>query len=111
MTGIMQNLLDRSKIILKAVKVCYIVGEDLVPEVPAFDRVVKVPITRLAVEKMGGDLFANIIIALGLLVKVTGVVSLDTTSKAVAKRVPPATVEKNMEALRIGYDQCKKFER
>lgn len=80
-----------------------IVDEDLVPQVPAFGRVIKVPITRLAVEKLGRDLFANII-ALGILVKVTGVVSFDTISKAVAKRVPPATVDKNMEALRIGYE-------
>ena len=81
-----------------------IVDEDLVPEVPAFGgKVIKVPITRVAVEKLGRDLFANII-ALGLVVKVTGVVSMETISKAVAKRVPPATVDKNMEALRIGYE-------
>jgi 2-oxoglutarate ferredoxin oxidoreductase subunit gamma len=80
-----------------------IVDEDLVPEVPQNVKVIKAPITRLAVEKLGKDLFANII-ALGLVVKVTGAVSFETIQKAVAKRVPPATVEKNMKALRIGYE-------
>jgi 2-oxoglutarate ferredoxin oxidoreductase subunit gamma len=40
-------------------------------------------------------------------VKVSGVVSFETNQKAVAKRLPPATVEKNMEALRIGYEFVK----
>lgn len=84
-----------------------LIDEDLVPEAPACSaKVIKIPITRLAVEKLGKDLFANII-ALGLLVKVSGVVSFETIQKAVAKRVPPATVEKNMEALRIGYEFVK----
>lgn len=84
-----------------------LVDEDLVPDVPASNaKIIKVPITRLAVENLGKDLFANII-ALGLLVKVSGVVSFETIQKAVAKRVPPATVEKNMEALRLGYEFVK----
>jgi len=80
-----------------------IIDEDLVPEPPTGMKVIKVPITRLAVEKLGKELFTNIV-ALGILVKVTGVVSFETIQKAVAKRVPPATIEKNMEALRIGYE-------
>lgn len=80
-----------------------IIDEDLVPEPPTGIKVIKVPITRLAVEKLGKELFTNIV-ALGILVKVTGVVSFETIQKAVAKRVPPATIEKNMEALRIGYE-------
>lgn len=80
-----------------------IIDEDLVPEPPAGGRLVKVPITRLAVEKLGRDIFANII-ALGVLVKVTGVVPLDAVEKAVARRVPAAMVDKNMQALKIGYN-------
>jgi 2-oxoglutarate ferredoxin oxidoreductase subunit gamma len=83
-----------------------IVDEDLVPELPNCKKLIKVPITRLSVEKLGKDLFTNII-ALGILVKVTGVVSFETIQKAVAKRVPSATIEKNMEALRIGYEAVK----
>ncbi|MEK6263710.1 MAG: 2-oxoacid:acceptor oxidoreductase family protein [Clostridium sp.] len=80
-----------------------IVDEDLVPNSPAHPNVVKVPMTRLAVEELGKNLFTNIV-ALGLLVKVTGVVSLESIQKAVAKRVPKATIEKNMKALQLGYD-------
>ncbi len=84
-----------------------VVDEDLVPKLPEFGgRIVKTPITRLAIEKLGRDLFANII-ALGVLVKVTGIVSFETIQKAVANRVPPATVAKNMEALKLGYDSVK----
>lgn len=79
-----------------------IVDEDLVPEAPQYERIIKVPITRLSVEKLGKELFANIV-ALGLLVKVTEVVSFEAIQKAVANRVPPAFVDKNMEALRLGY--------
>lgn len=83
-----------------------IVDEDLVPNVPDHPNTVKVPITRLAVEKLGKALFANII-ATGLLVKASGVVKFETIQKAVAGRVPPATVEKNMQALKVGYDSIE----
>lgn len=83
-----------------------IVDEDLVPDAPAHPRVVKVPITRLAVETLGKALFANIV-ALGLLVKVSGIVAFETIQKAVAGRVPPATIDKNMQALKVGYDSVE----
>lgn len=80
-----------------------VVDTDLVPNAPAHPNVIKVPITRLAVEGLGKALFANIV-ALGLLVKLTGLVDFDTIQAAVAKRVPPTTVDKNMKALQIGFD-------
>jgi len=80
-----------------------IIDTDLVPNPPSAGKVVKVPMTRLAKEKLGRDLFTNIV-ALGVIVKVTGVVSLETIQKAVARRVPPATVDKNMQALQLGYE-------
>lgn len=85
-----------------------IVDEDLVPDVPAGRQVIKVPITRLSVEKLGKELFANMV-ALGLLVKVSGLVSFESIQKAVANRVPPATVEKNLEALRVGFAAAPKW--
>jgi 2-oxoglutarate ferredoxin oxidoreductase subunit gamma len=80
-----------------------IVDEDLVPNSPKHPNVVKVPMTRLAVDELSKSLFTNIV-ALGLLVKVTGVVSLESIQKAVAKKVPKPTIEKNMKALQLGYD-------
>ena len=83
-----------------------VIDEDLVPEPPAFSTIIRVPITRLAVEKVGKPLFANIV-ALGALVKITGLVDFETIKKSVANRVPPATIEKNMQALQVGYDAVK----
>lgn len=83
-----------------------IIDTDLVPNPPQGNKIISVPITRLSTEKLGRDLFANII-ALGLLVKVTEVVTLETIKKAVAHRVPPHTVDKNMEALMIGYQSIQ----
>lgn len=83
-----------------------IIDEDLVPEAPVSNHLVKVPITRLAKEKLGKELFANIV-ALGAIVKATNVVSFETIQKAVAHRVPPATIDKNMEALRVGYEAVR----
>ena len=80
-----------------------ILDDDLVPTSPDFKNIIRVPITKLAVEKLGKALFANIV-ALGVLVKVTGLVDFDTIKKSVARRVPPHTVEQNMTALQIGFD-------
>ena len=80
-----------------------ILDDDLVPTSPAFKNIIRVPITKLAVEKLGKALFANIV-ALGVLVKVTKLVDFDTIKKSVARRVPPHTVEQNMTALQIGFD-------
>ena len=83
-----------------------VLDTDLVPEVPPFKNVVRIPITKLAIEKVGKPLFANIV-ALGAVVKLTGIVSLDTVKECVKHRVPPATVEQNMLALQVGYDAAK----
>lgn len=80
-----------------------VLDEELVPEVPDFPHVVRIPITKLAIEKVGRPLFANIV-ALGALVHLTGLVSFDTIKASVAHRVPPHTVDQNMKALQIGWD-------
>ena len=79
-----------------------VIDEDLVPNPPAHGTIVRVPITRMAVEEIGKDLFANII-ALGVVTKLSGDVSLDAVREAVASRVPPATLEKNIKALELGF--------
>lgn len=84
-----------------------VLDEQLVPNVPDFPHVVRIPITKLAIEEVGKPLFANIV-ALGALVRLTGLVSFDTIKQAVAHRVPPHTVEQNMKALQIGWDAADK---
>ena len=80
-----------------------ILDTDLVPEPPDFKNIIRIPITKLAVEEIGKSLFANIV-ALGALVKITGIVSLEAIKKAVSHRVPPHTVDQNMKALQVGWD-------
>ncbi len=83
-----------------------LLDEELVPNPPNFSNTRRIPITKLAIEQVGKPLFANIV-ALGAIVRLTGLVSLDTVKDCVAKRVPPHTVEANEKALRIGYEAAK----
>ena len=83
-----------------------VLDEQLVPEPPDFSNVIRIPITKYAIEKLGKPLFANII-ALGALVKVTGLVDIGDVKTCVSRRVPPHTVEKNVQALDIGYGSVK----
>ena len=80
-----------------------VLDDSLVPETPDFPHVVRIPITKLAIEQVGKPLFANIV-ALGALVRLTNLVSFDTIKQSVAHRVPPHTVEQNMKALQVGWD-------
>ncbi len=80
-----------------------IIDEDLVPNPPDFPHIIKVPITKTAGSKLGNLIFSNIV-ALGILVKASKIVSLEAAKKAVANRVPPHTVEKNMQALELGFN-------
>lgn len=81
-----------------------VVDSTFVKEVPAtFKNVYSVPITKMAKEQLGRDLFANII-ALGTVAKLTKVVALEALEQAVLARVPKGTEELNRKALRLGYD-------
>lgn len=83
-----------------------IVDSELVPNVPAAAHIVSVPITTLAIDKIGKSLFANIV-ALGVITNVSGIVPLDAVKTAVAHRVPPHTIDANMQALMVGYEAAK----
>jgi len=79
-----------------------IVDTDLVPNLPASDAFA-VPITRLAREALGRDLFANIV-ALGVVAGITGVVSPQALEAAVLARVPQGTEQANRQALTLGFE-------
>ncbi len=80
-----------------------VLDSDLVPEVPDFPKVIRIPITKLAVEQVGKSLFANIV-ALGALAHITKIVDFETIKASVSHRVPPHTIEQNMKALQVGWD-------
>ncbi len=72
---------------------------------PDEDEAVAVPLTRLAEEETGHALSANIV-ALGVLVGLTGVISQDALRAALASRAPRAALEMNSQALEAGLRQA-----
>jgi 2-oxoglutarate ferredoxin oxidoreductase subunit gamma len=78
-----------------------IVDQENVGRVPS-SRAIKVPITRLAQESSGKTITANVV-ALGVLVGLTKVVSRQAIEKAVAARAPKGTEAMNKAALEAGF--------
>jgi 2-oxoglutarate ferredoxin oxidoreductase subunit gamma len=78
-----------------------IVDQEKVGRVPS-SRAIKVPITRLAQESSGKSITANVV-ALGVLVGLTDVVSRQAITQAVAARAPKGTEEMNKCALLAGF--------
>jgi 2-oxoglutarate ferredoxin oxidoreductase subunit gamma len=70
---------------------------------PAHVRLVRLPITKMAVETTGKVITANTV-ALGVLVGLTEVVSREAIEKAVNARAPKGTEEMNRRALQAGFD-------
>ncbi|HIU63890.1 MAG TPA: 2-oxoacid:acceptor oxidoreductase family protein [Candidatus Avacidaminococcus intestinavium] len=69
-------------------------------------KVYELPITHTAKECLGKALFSNII-ALGAIVKLTGIVSEESIVKAVLHRVPAGTEEINKKAIQLGMELIK----
>lgn len=61
------------------------------------------PLSRTAREKLGRELFTNIL-TLGAIAKITGLVSINSLHQAVANRVPMQYLELNIQALKQGWD-------
>ncbi len=78
-----------------------VVDQERVGRVPS-NRAVKVPITRLAQESSGKSITANVV-ALGVLVGLTNVVSRQAIVQAVEARAPKGTEEMNRMALTAGF--------
>ncbi len=84
-----------------------IVDADKVGRVPV-SRALKFPITRMALETTGKAITANVV-ALGVLVGLTGVVSRQAIEKAVLARAPKGTEELNLAALRTGFKMAEQL--
>lgn len=66
-------------------------------------RIYNIPITATIQGKLGTKLGANIV-ALGVLCKLTKVVSEQSIEKAVLQRIPKGTESFNKEALKLGFE-------
>jgi 2-oxoglutarate ferredoxin oxidoreductase subunit gamma len=83
-----------------------IVDTTFVETLPAVDaKVVKYPVTQRA-RDLGREIVANIV-ALGLLVGVTGAVPPEAALAAVLARVPKGTEDLNKRAFQAGLDAAK----
>lgn len=74
----------------------------VLPEGLKAKRIISVPIIDTATDVVGKAIVANIV-AIGVLVAATGVVSKESVEQAVLKRVPKGTEELNKLALTEGY--------
>lgn len=88
-----------------------IVDTSLVTDIPQVEaEVYPVPLTKTAREELGNPMFANLV-SLGVLVAISGVVSRESLTAAVLRRVPKGTEEINQKALQLGFqlgDKSKK---
>ena len=71
-------------------------------------KVISIPFTKIARERFGTDVVANMV-ALGALVYLSGCVSLDSLEAAVRARVPAGTEDMNVNAIRAGVEPARAF--
>jgi len=83
-----------------------IVDSTFVSQIPT-PKAFQIPFTRLAREKFGREVVANII-ALGALSQLTPIVSSKAIESAVLARVPKGTEKLNRDALRAGMNAAKR---
>ncbi len=86
-----------------------IIDEEAVTNPPAGGfKVYKIPVIKLAREKVGRALVANIV-ALGVIAGLSNIVSIDALLSAIEARVPKGTEELNIKAFHVGLDEIKKM--
>ena len=85
-----------------------LVDKSNVTSMSIFERpmIVSLPITEMAKDKVGKGVVANVV-ALGVLVGVTGVVTHLSMEKAILSRVPRGTERLNMDAFGVGLKSVK----
>jgi len=83
-----------------------IVDSSEVAEIP-FPKAIRVPFTRLAKEKCGRSIVANMVV-LGTLSYFQDMVSSSALTKALSNRVPPEFLDLNLKAFKIGREYARK---
>lgn len=81
-----------------------IADSSTVKDIPSLTaKIYRAPISKIAQEKLGNKLVANII-SLGIIAGLTRLVSLEALRQAVLNRVPPRVRELNEKALLLGFE-------
>lgn len=79
-----------------------------VRDLPAVNGTVyNLPISLAAREKVGREMVANVV-ALGAMVRITGIVSRKALTEALLSRIPKGTEELNRKALDLGWQLAEK---
>lgn len=86
---------------------CIIVDSSNVSRVPSH-RAIAVPISQIAEEATGRRITASMV-ALGLVCGLSGLVTREALTKAMAERVPAGTEEINAKALAAGFDEAARL--
>ena len=68
----------------------------------------RIPITQIAEEVTGQRLTANVV-ALGIIVGLTGIVSREAIEAAVKNRTPKEMKEMNLQALTAGFEEAERI--
>lgn len=86
-----------------------IIDSEMVTEPPEGSfRIFAAPITSIAAKKVGKIVVTNIV-ALGILTKLSGIVTEDSMRKAILARVPKGTEEINMKAFDEGWKAAEEM--
>ncbi|MEO0052519.1 MAG: 2-oxoacid:acceptor oxidoreductase family protein [candidate division WOR-3 bacterium] len=101
LVGLSQQAIDKYLPDLK-IRGLAVIDEFYVRECP-HPQTLCLPLSRTAREKLGRELFTNIL-TLGAIAKITGLVSLESLKKAVATRVPKQFLDFNTRALEAGWE-------
>jgi 2-oxoglutarate ferredoxin oxidoreductase subunit gamma len=73
-------------------------------------QIYKVPITEIARSQLGKPVVANIV-ALGIIARLSNIVSVEALESAVLARVPKGTEDLNLKAFRTGMEVATKLVR
>ncbi|MDR2874263.1 MAG: 2-oxoacid:ferredoxin oxidoreductase subunit gamma [Methanobrevibacter sp.] len=66
-------------------------------------KVYQAKVTKIATEEIGLRIVANIVM-IGVITKITNIISVDSAKKAIIDTVPKGTEEKNIKAFDAGYN-------
>lgn len=98
-----QPALDRYVVDIDPDQSLLIVDDTLIDRVPeSIKRVVKVPATQIVEERFGSKVAANVFL-LGVLIRLSGVVSYENCKKALLEIMPARTWDVNTAAMDAGY--------
>lgn len=104
-----QPALDKYISEVDRTKAAVLVDSSLVSKIPeGITHLYPIPVTDIAELKLGRKVVANIVM-LGALCAITGIVDYQALKEAVKESVPPKTVELNMSALEMGFQEGAKL--